>query len=108
MSGERSNRENNAVSRNPAEEQRAQGYSNDRNFKGMTPELGGVLALPAETYVQARVTFTKFQELLSTYLMKTFGNIMTPEVIKAIREMTDPVGAFTLAHKPTPPDGDKL
>ena len=78
MSGENRNAENNTVPRNPAEERRSRSHKYDWNFKGMTPELGGVLVLPAETYVQARVTFTKFQELLSTYLMKAFGSIMTP------------------------------
>ena len=45
----------------------------DRLFEGSTPEIGGVLAMPVETYVRNRVSFEKIKSLLETYLVKTFN-----------------------------------
>ena len=33
----------------------------DRDFEGSTPEIRGVLTLPAETYISKRVGYTKFR-----------------------------------------------
>ena len=34
----------------------------DSDFAGLTPEIGGVLTLPAEIYIDKRVGYTKFQD----------------------------------------------
>ena len=41
----------------------------DRPFEGCTPKIGGVLAMPVETYVRNCVSFEKFKSLLETYLV---------------------------------------
>ena len=66
----------------------------DRKFEGMTPEIGGVLALPLEAYITKRTTFVKFTDLLCNYMAKTFRDAATPEVIQVIWTLEDTIDAF--------------
>ena len=52
----------------------------DKAFKGTTPDIGGVLTLPSEGYIERRVNFSKFQDLLITYAAKNFAESATAEI----------------------------
>ena len=52
---------NERIARNPRNTSSQGMYTRtDRYFFGETPEIGGVLTLPAETYITKRVGYTKF------------------------------------------------
>ena len=46
-------------------------YRNDRSgtadnfFKGTTPDIGGIVGTSVETHIEAKVSFTKFKDLLT-------------------------------------------
>ena len=77
------------VMRNPRNNNQGTYTRTDRDFEGLTPEIGGVLTLPAETYIAKRVEYTKFRELLTNYLVKNFKESM--EVANAIKTLRDPL-----------------
>lgn len=78
------------------------GINNLQNkaFEGMTPKIGGILCLPGEGYLQKRVAFENFQELLQTYILKTFGEGASPVMLSAIQALNDPLAAFIAEESP--------
>ena len=72
-----------------------QAYGNaDKYFEGVTSEIGGVLGLSTENYVNKKVNFDKFQELLITYVIKKYSEAATTEISEAIRELKNPVELY--------------
>ena len=80
------------VMRNPRNKNQGTYTRTDRDFDGSTPEIGGVLTLPAETYISIIVGCTKFRELLTNYLVKNFKESM--EVENTIKTLRDPLDIF--------------
>ena len=52
-------------------------------FEGNTPDIGGILSLPAESHIKARVSYTKFRDLLPTYIVKNFREMV--KVVNSIK-----------------------
>ena len=71
---------NNEVEERPAVGNSRQGswrarvnqFTGESNFDEATKEMGGILCLPAETHIKARVGYNKFRDLLRTYIAKHF------------------------------------
>ena len=80
---------------------RANQFSGESNFDGATKEIGGVLCLPAETHIKARVGYNKFRDLLRTYIAKHFRDAV--EIANAVQTLVDPVQAFNDKHRPEEP-----
>ena len=86
---------NNQVPRRPVNRRP---YRNDRSgtadkyFKGTTPDIGGIVWTSVETHIEAKVSFTKFKDLLTNYIVKTMPD--STEIINSLTDGSDPVGAF--------------
>ena len=75
----------------------------DKNFEGATPEVGGVVALRSENHVLLRVTFELFQQLIISYIVRTFKH--AKDVKEGLRTLTCPKAAFVKTEKPEEPTG---
>jgi len=75
-------------------------YSSDRDFVGTSPKIGGIICLPAETHIVAKVSYTRFKELMAVYVVKNYRD--TVEIAVAIRNGNDPLAEFDVNFKPDP------
>ena len=77
------------------------GRAVDSGFVGTTPEIRGVLCLPVETNVKARVGYNKFRDLLKTYIAKHFKD--AAKIASAVETLKNPVSVFDKIHTPKNP-----
>ena len=89
---------NEQVMRNPRNNNQGTYTRTDRDFEGSKLEIGGVLTLPAETYIAIRVGYTKFRKLLTNYLVNNFKDSM--EVSNAIKTLRDTLEIFEKLNTP--------
>lgn len=71
---------------------RHRGTENDKDFAGATPEIGGILCVPAETHLNKRVGFVRFKDLLATYIVKSMKDGVL--IVTALDKNLDPVAEF--------------
>ena len=72
--------------------------STQRDFKGATPDIGGVLALRSEN-VAVKTSYDKFCEKLETYLMKQLkGGEHVIEILKDLN--IDILSTYKIINKP--------
>ena len=69
-----------------------------KKFMGAMPEIGGVVCLPLETHIQARVEYV----ILSNYAVKNFKDAV--EIANAIQNGSDPVNKFDKKNKLANPE----
>ena len=70
----------------------------DRNYEGDTPGVGGILALKTEK-ITKKLTFDAFREKLTTYVNKEFSH--ATDVVCIVKHLKDPNGTFDDKNKPT-------
>ena len=83
--------------------------SEQKDFKGETPELNAVLGIITERLDQG-VTFEKFQEVLKNYVLKNFHK--AEDIVEMVKNLKYPLPNFNTNHMPkdltTTVEGSKL
>ena len=83
--------------------------SEQKDFKGETPELNAVLGIITESLDQG-VTFEKFQEVLKKYVLNNFHK--AEDIVKMVTNLKDLFLNFETKHMPkdltTTEEGSKL
>ena len=68
------------------------GSACNKEFKGASPKIGGVLCAPAETHIDARGGYLKFIDLLNNYIFKHMMNAV--EIVALLEKGINPVSQF--------------
>ena len=71
--------------------------SEQKHFRGETPELNVVLRLITERLDQG-VTFEKFQDILNNYVLKNFHK--AEDIFEMVTDLNDPFSNFNTKHMP--------
>ena len=71
--------------------------SEQKDFKGETPELNAVLGLITERLDQG-VTFEKFQDVLKNYVLKNLHK--AEDIVEMVTHLNDPFPNFETKHMP--------
>ena len=69
----------------------------DRNYEGDNPEVGGILALKTEK-IAKKLTFDAFREKLTTYMNNELSH--ATESVCIVKNLKDPHGTFDDKNKP--------